>query len=363
MPKLRLAVMGTGAFAEICHVPGLQSHPQAEVIALYGRDKAWTSALAERLHVPNVYHDYRKLCGRDDIDAVTIATPTVWHADQAKVALAAGKHVFCEKPLGMNVNEVSDLLSVAEGSGKIHQVGFTYRYLYSVRELKRRVSQGDIGVPRYVRVQYDSWEGLNPDAKLGFRDKLDLAGGGVLYDVGSHLFDLVRFVFGHVRAVTGMTTIIPRERFDTHAGTFSPVETDDIISSLFVCGDGIHGHVFASRATPINGDKAYIECIGQHGALKALLSRGSVDVLKVSRPNRPEWEILPLPEEASDGKAHCLPLMMRSFVDACLRGRLAADIDASFYDGLAAQKAIDAVQEESCRLIGLSDQRIPGVIL
>ncbi len=350
MRKLRLGVIGTGAFAETCHVPGLQSHPQAEVIALCGRDSARTQAMARRLNVPEVSIDLQELCARKDIDAVTIATPNVFHAGQAKIALAAGKHVFCEKPLGMHASEVDEMLRVAESSRKIHQVAFTYRYLYGVQELKRRLLKGDIGTPYYVRIQWDSWEGLHPDSKVGFREKLDLGGGGMLYDLGSHLFDLIGFIIGPIRAVTGCTTLIPRERMDARTGTLTQVETDDIASAWFVCRNGTRGHWFASRATPSSGEKAYIEVVGPDGALKASLSRGSVDALKVSRPTRPAWQSIPLPEEASDGKAHCLTIMMRSFVDACLRGKLDREVDASFHDGLAVQRAMDAVREASRRL-------------
>ncbi len=349
MKKLRVGVLGTGAFAEVCHVPGLQSHPDAEVVVLCGRDLARTRAMAERLGVPEICLDYEQVCARKDIDAVTIATPNVAHAIQAKAAFAAGKHVFCEKPLGMNVHEVIEMVRAAEQSHAIHQVAFTYRYLYGVQELKRRLMQGDIGEPYHVRVQYASWEGVKPGSKIGFREKRDCAGAGILYDVGSHLFDLIGFIIGPIEAVSGSTLLIPRERIDQRTGVLAQVETDDIASAWFVCRDGIQGHLFASRATPNSGDKAYVEVVGREGALRASLSRGSKDMLRVSRSTKPAWELVPLPAEASSGASHCLGSMMRSFVDACSRGRLNNDVDASFYDGLAVQRAMDAVQESACR--------------
>ncbi|MBA3753005.1 MAG: Gfo/Idh/MocA family oxidoreductase [Nitrospira sp.] len=349
MKKIRIGVIGTGAFAETCHVPGLQAHPQAEVVALCGRDHARTSTMARRLNVPDVMTDYQKLCGRNDIDAVTIATPNVLHAVQAQAALAAGKHVFCEKPLGMNVTEVADMLRAAEISRKVHQVAFTYRYLYGVQELKRRLLQGDIGVPHYLRLHYDCWDGLHPDSKVGYREKMNLSGGGMLFDVGSHLFDLARFILGPIRAVTGFTTLLPREREDGVTGHPSAVETDDIAGGWFLSESAVRGEWFASRATPCTGAKASLEVIGRDGALRASLSRGGVDTLAVSSPTRPAWENVPLPEAASDGKAHCLPIMMRSFVDACMRGHLDGQVDASFSDGFAVQQALAAVLEASRR--------------
>ena len=137
--KLRFGVIGAGGFAEICHVPGLQTHPRAEVVALCGRRAEHARAMAERLGVPDVHTDYRELCARDDLDGVTITTPNAVHAEQALAAFARGKHVFCEKPLGATVAEVEEMVRAAEASGKVHQVAFTFRYTYCVQELRRRV--------------------------------------------------------------------------------------------------------------------------------------------------------------------------------------------------------------------------------
>ena len=345
MKTLRIAVIGSGAFAEACHIPGLQSHHCAEVVALCGQRYESTRLLAQRMNVPEVYIDHEELLSRADIDAVTIATPNVVHARIAQAALRTGKHVFCEKPLAMNVREVLDMVRAAEDSGKIHQVAFTYRYLHGVQELKYRVMRGDIGDPHFLRMQFDTWQGLHPNSKIGFRDKIALAGGGILYDLGSHLFDLARFVLGPIEEVTGFTKLVPRLRRDRSDKQWEPVETDDIAAAWFMCKNGVHGQWFASRVSPSSREKAFIEVIGQQGALKASLSRGTVDTLSVSRPTQQGWENVPLAPEASNGKPHCLDTMMHSFVDACLRGKLDANIDASFYDGLAAQQALAAVNE------------------
>ena len=250
----------------------------------------------------------------------------------------------------MNVAEANEMLRVAEKSGKVHQVAFTFRYGYAVQELRRRVWAGDIGKPFYVRIQYDSWDGLRPDWEIGWREKQDLAGGGLLFDVGSHLFDIVRFVLGPIESVTGFVHSIPRRCKEKRSGQTVTVETDDLTAAWFTQRNGIRGQWFVSRITPPFGEYGYLEVIGLEGALKASLSRGKIDILKISRPTQPDWEELPLPTEAKDGEPHCLGLMMRNFVEACLRGSLDGDIDASFHDGLAAQQCIeDVLQSENNR--------------
>ena len=152
--------------------------------------------------------------------------------------------------------------------------------------------------------------------------------------MGSHLFDLARFVLGPISAVEANLQYLPRPG----------VETDDLALAWFRFASDARGHWHASRITPPRGDN-FVQVVGREGALEALLSRGRLDVLRAARPGG-GWEDLPLPDEARDGQSHALGRMMRSFVDACLQGRLGED-DASFHDGLAAQQAITAAEESA----------------
>jgi predicted dehydrogenase len=345
---MRIGVIGTGAFAEQCHLPGLQTHPQAKVVAIAGRRPERRRSLAARFNIPAVYTDYRELCARADLDAITIVTPNDEHAAQAEAGFASGKHVFCEKPLATSVTEAEQMVRAAELSRKIHQVAFTYRYLYGLQELRRRIHRGDIGVPYHLRAQHNSWDGLQPDASLGFR-AVRARGGGVLYDMGPHLFDLAQFLFGPLRSVTGLYHHVPYGR---KGGLAMPPtqETDDLATAWFTHESGLRGQWFASQVMPSCGDKSHIEVIGQGGALRASLSRGRIDTLRIVRPPSTRWEELPLPAEARTDRPSALTTMMRSFVDACLRGKLDPAIDASFHDGLAVQLAIDAVEKASAKV-------------
>jgi predicted dehydrogenase len=349
MTKIRLGVIGAGDFAGVCHLPGLRSHPQAQVVALCGRNYHKVRALADRFSVPDVHTNYEELCRRDDLDGVTIVTPNALHAEQAITAFEQGKHVFCEKPLGMNVAEAKEMVRAAEKSGTVPQVAFTFRYGYAVQELRRRLRAGDIGRPYYVRIQYDSWDGLRPDWKAGWRE---INGGGLLFDLGSHLFDVVQFVLGPISSVTGFVHRMRRPCTEGGPGKCMDMigndeTTADLTAAWFTQNNGVRGQWFASRITPPFADYGYLEVIGTEAALKASLSRGTIEILKISRPCKPDWEDLPLPREAKDGEPHCLGIMMRSFVEACLRGRLDGDIDASFHDGLAAQRCMDEVLKSS----------------
>ncbi|MEA2604876.1 MAG: hypothetical protein QOF89_5868 [Acidobacteriota bacterium] len=336
--RLRFGVIGTGAFAEACHVPGLLSHPRAEVVTLCGRRRERAQALASRFEIPFVTTDPAELCARDDLDGITICTPNAAHREQALLAFAHGKHVFCEKPLGLSVAEAEEMAGAAEASGRVHQVAFTYRYLYGIEELRRRVAAGEVGEPFLFRAHHEYWDGLRPGAVPGWRELREPSGGGVLYDSGSHFFDLARFVLGSIAEVKADLQFLPRP----------DVETDDLATAWFRFASGLRGargYWHASRITPPRAQN-FVQVVGREGALEALLSRGGLDALRLARPGKTGWEDLPLPDEARDGQPHALGRMMRSFVDACLRGSLAAG-DASFHDGLAVQRALTAAAESA----------------
>lgn len=341
--KLRVAVIGSGNFAEICHIPGLMSHPRAEVRAIHARQESTANRLATKFSIPVATDNLESICSDPEIDAVTIATANAAHAEQAIMALEHGKHVFCEKPLAMNDNEALRMLNAAEKSGKVHQVAFTFRYNYGIRELRRRINAGEIGEPFFVRIQYDRWDGLAPDSKASWRDRKEVAGAGLLFDLGSHLFDIQRHVLGPLESVIGYTHTVSRILPHRDTGEMIEIETDDIVNAWTRNHRGLRGQFFISRVTPPFAELGYLEVIGDKGALKAALSRGGVDFLKHSTPDSPEWTNIQLPQEAYDGKTHALNLMMHGFVDACLNGEINRVLDASFHDGCAAQFAMSAL--------------------
>jgi predicted dehydrogenase len=338
---VRCAVIGAGGFAEVCHVPGLQSHPRAEVVLLCGRNEERRRGMAERLGVPETAADYREVVARPDIDAVTITTPNVSHRELAMAALAAGKHVFCEKPLAMNATEAEAMARAARESGRIHQVAFTFRYTHGVARLRELLRDGAIGQPFFVRMVGEGWGDLRTEARVAWRHQAGLAGAGMLADMGSHYFDLVNWVVGPVVEVCGMLHTVPRTRPDAE-GRPMRVDSDDLAHVWFRTAAGVQGEFRSSRITPSHGDSGFMEVVGEQGALVAVLSRGSQDVLRLLRPGGSAEEVS-LPDESRSGETYALGRMMRSFVESILRGRSDGDLDPTFDAGLAAQRAQDAV--------------------
>ena len=329
--KLRVGVIGVGAFARACHLPGLTSHPRAEVVMLCGRDAARTNALAVEFGIDSATLDAAELCASDRVDAVTICTPNNMHARHALLALTHGKHVFCEKPLALTVDEATAMAMAAKQRHVVHQVGFTFRHLFGVQDLQRRVKDGDVGKPLVLRCHHQYFDGISDEADVRWQHRLDAAGGGVLRDSGSHLFDLARLILGPVEAVRAELSFAGRPG----------VETDDVAVVRLRHASGARAECFASRLTAAERPN-FVEVVGSKATLHALISRGGFD--RLTRFDRSGEHDVALPDEAVDGRFHALYRMMHGFADGCLKGKLSKGA-ASFEDGLAVQHIIAAAEE------------------
>ena len=137
--------------------------------------------------------DYNELVQRDDIHAVIIATPNFTHAPMAIAAMQNGKHVLCEKPLGMDQAETLDMLRCARENDVRHMTAFTYRFVPAMRYMKHLVDTGGIGQPYHIRTcRLQDWG----DRNIGWR-QLKMAGSGELGDMLSHRLDYARFDWRH----------------------------------------------------------------------------------------------------------------------------------------------------------------------
>lgn len=145
-----------------------------------------------------------QLLTADDCDAVIVCTPPQFHEKAVLAALAAGKHVVCEKPLSNSVESCRRMLAAANAHGKILTTGFNHRYFPAIQFLKQTLDSGVIGQLNHVRA-YAGHEGLSQFRSASEYDK-NVIGGGALCDVGIHLIDLTAYVLGDVCAVSGLAT-------------------------------------------------------------------------------------------------------------------------------------------------------------
>ncbi|CAA9247443.1 MAG: hypothetical protein AVDCRST_MAG77-2954 [uncultured Chloroflexi bacterium] len=344
--KVRVAVLGAAAFSEVAHIPGVNAHPQGEVVALYSRDLARAQEMAGRTNVPLVTDDLEALLARDDIDAVTVPSTNLNHYLYTVAALKAGKHVFCEKPMALNAEQAAKMTRAAQERGLVNQMSFIFRYTLCVREMRRLIAAGAIGTPHYVTIEQQGYSWFRQQQQT-WRTFAGEHGAGQLGEMGSHCFDTVNFVCGHtsgyIAELAAITHLIPRT-VEGPDGQPQPVETLDLASCLIRTQKGLGGEIITSRATPSHsqlGGMGVVVVTGEKGALLANLTRGNAEVMQRLEPGK-SWEPVTLPPEATDGTPHAIYRMLGSFVDSVLRGGVDPDQDADFEAGYRTQSAIDA---------------------
>ena len=188
----------------------------ARMSVVVGRDETRVAAAATTFGWEGHATDWREVVARDDIDLIDICTPGATHAEIAIAALAAGKHVLCEKPLANSVAEARDMAAaaaVAQTRGIRSMCGFNYRRVPAVALMRKLVADGRIGTVRHVRAVYlQDWI-VDPQFPLVWRLRKDVAGSGALGDIGAHIVDLTQYVTGQrITGVSALTETFIRER-------------------------------------------------------------------------------------------------------------------------------------------------------
>jgi predicted dehydrogenase len=185
-PDVRIAVVGTGAIAQVAHLPVLRKMRGVDVVALCDIDRAKARSLADRFEVPDVYTDLEDLFDAGNLDAVIISTPSHLHQPYVLEALAAGVDVLCERPLALTTRGVETILAAAVQSKRKVVVANNNRFRSDVQALDRFLRGGELGTLTGFRAGAYHQHG----SVGGWRLSRAEAGGGVLIDLGMALVDL-----------------------------------------------------------------------------------------------------------------------------------------------------------------------------
>ncbi|ALS29570.1 Gfo/Idh/MocA family oxidoreductase [Paenibacillus cisolokensis] len=214
--------------------------PKPEMKAVCGRDPQGVEAARAQFGWESAETDWRRLVERDDIDLVDINAPSDAHKEIAVAAAAAGKHLFCEKPLALTLDDARDMLAAAEKAGVKHMIGFNYRFVPAVQLAKKLVAEGRIGKIYHFRATFlQDWI-IDPEFPLVWRLQKEIAGSGSHGDLGAHLIDLARFLIGEFEEVVGMSETFIKER---------PIPSSMTGLSAKGSADGPRGEVTVDDAT------------------------------------------------------------------------------------------------------------------
>jgi predicted dehydrogenase len=278
--QLRAAVIGTG-FIGPAHVEALR-RLGIQVTGVAGSSPGRARAKAEALNLPRVYDTWQDLISDPAVDVVHITSPNYRHFPMAKEAIAAGKHVVCEKPLAMNSRESGELLRLATEVGIVHATNYNIRFYPVCHEARARVQRGDLGSIYLIHGGFiQDW--LLYDTDWNWRLEPELGGSlRAVSDIGTHWLDLVGFITGlKVEAVMAdFKTFVPvRKKPAQPVATFTgkmikaedyveqPIHTEDYASILLQFSAGARGVLTVSQVSAGRKNRLYFEISGSKSAL------------------------------------------------------------------------------------------------
>ena len=280
-------VIGTG-YMGTCHAQALarvghnfEPALRPELVAVADAGLAGAEAARKRFGFARATDDWRELLADPAIGLVSIATPNLLHKEMALAALAAGKHVWCEKPLALNAVDARELARAAAAAGTVNLVGYNYLRSPAVAFARKLVAGGELGAVTQFRAIFD--EDFMGPASFPFtwRCETALAGTGALGDMGSHLVNLAHFLVGPITEVSaGLATPIG-ERLDAD-GRLRRVENDDVSETLIRFANGALGHLGCSRIAWGRKNGLDFELYGREGGLR--FSQERFNEIQLFRP-------------------------------------------------------------------------------
>lgn len=207
------------------------------------------------------------------LDAVDICSPNRFHREQALEAIKNGKHIYCEKPLGFNLQDAREITAAANQTNLITHCAFMMRYIPAVRQMKAIIENGGIGQPLHFRAYMNHGGYIDILRPMTWRLRYSVAGGGALTDLGIHLLDLIQFLLGKVEWVQCQTrTFIPHRPKSAGCTEMETVDVDDWALCQLGLPNNACGTVEVTRVAAGTGEESRLEIHGSLGSLKMDIS-------------------------------------------------------------------------------------------
>lgn len=224
--------------------------------------------------------DWREVVNNPDIDVIDICTPNNVHAEIAIAAAKAGKHILCEKPLSLTIEEAKEMYLTAKANNTVTMVAFNYRRTPAVQLAKKYIEEGAIGEILDFRGTYLQDWSADPSSPLSWRFQKGTCGSGALGDIGTHVVDMLRFLVGDFASVNARTATYIKERpvqtglsdslGNVKGGNDTPkaaVDVDDQCCFMVECKNGAFGTIEATRNAWGRNNYITFEIHGTKGSL------------------------------------------------------------------------------------------------
>lgn len=345
--RVHVGLIGTSWWVDLMYVPSLLSHPEADVVAVCGRDAARAAAIGAKFGQPGIFSDYRALIASRLCDAVVIAVPDDLHCEMALAAIDAGLHVLCEKPLAGSASDARRMLERATAAKVRHMVLFTWRWQPQWRFVKRLLDQGYIGRCRYAELKFIGGFALDAGYKWRFDGN---RANGVIGDLGSHMVDFAHWFLGDSQSVRAdlRTTVDQSEYADP-----PPAPANDLGFLSLEMVSGARAEITASAINLLGDEGVRIEAAfyGDEGSIEAerrYFGEGATCRVRGVQKGETTFVDLPIPADLLEGGVDPTALFdpylkqsagPRLFIDAIVGDQ---PIEPDFAVGLRVQEIIDA---------------------
>jgi predicted dehydrogenase len=276
MKKLGIGMIGYGGIGRV-HVMAYRAIPfhyglPADKINIVGvaTTRSETAEKAAREIGCEIWTtSYRELLARDDVDVVDCCVPNHMHEEIVVTAAEAGKHIYCEKPLAMNVAQGQRMVAAAEKARVKTQMTFNFRFFPAITRARQLVQEGFLGRVFSFRGRYYRSSYISSAKPLSWRLRREISGGGALFDLGSHVLDLIYYLLGEFGSVQAtLDTLIKERPIAAGSSQKGQVDVDDIALLHTRMADGTLGLVEISRMGTGATNDLQIEVFGDKGALR-----------------------------------------------------------------------------------------------
>ena len=255
--RLSMGVIGAGGIARRRTIPGMLKAENIRLAAVMNPSGA--DEIAASFGVGRAYTSHEDLLADPDVRAVYIASPVAFHGRQIEAAAEAGKHVLCEKPLTLTLEEAKRAAAACERRNVFLQEGYMMKFHGAHRAIGRYIGEGRLGRLVFLRAQLACWY---PPMAGAWRQDPVSGGGGSLIDMATHLLDLIEYLAGPIRRVAALTGNLVQE-----------YRSEDAATLLLDLASGAHATVEAFFCIPDEASRTRLEFYGSRGAL---LSEGTV---------------------------------------------------------------------------------------
>lgn len=270
MGIVRIGVIGLGMIAEQVHLPGISQSPNAKLFAICDKNVLRLKSIGDRYQIPvdRRFTEYEELLKVPEIDAIDIVTPNFAHHDPMLAACAYKKHICIEKPIAMNYEQAREMEISARKANITGMICFSYRFYGAIRFAKWMIDEGYVGDIANVYIQFLKGSASDEGRGLEWRFRKELAGSGVLSDLGAHMIDLTRFLAGDIASLCSQKMIAVSERKTLDSEKAEQVTTDDSCNTIAALKSGGIANIALSRCAVGNVNSVKVAVYGKKGMVR-----------------------------------------------------------------------------------------------